>query len=144
MLDEIKALRSANVDILISLLTPEEVVELNLEKEADYCQYQEITYISFPIPDRSTPPFSEKTFPFIEQLHRQLSAGRHIAVHCRQGLGRAALVAASVLVLAGFSSKQAFDLLSSARGCPVPETEKQQAWVVAFSQYYNSSHTHPQ
>jgi hypothetical protein len=42
-------------------------------------------------------------------------------------------MAASVLVLAGFSSDQAFELLSSVRGYPVPETEEQRAWVVAFS-----------
>jgi protein-tyrosine phosphatase len=133
LLDEIKALRSANVDVLVSLLTPDEVMELDLGEEAEYCRRQDVIYLSFPILDRSTPPFSERTFTLLEQLHRQVSAGKHVAVHCRQGLGRAALIAASVLVLAGFSSDQAFELLSSVRGYPVPETEEQRAWVVAFS-----------
>jgi protein-tyrosine phosphatase len=133
LLDEIKALRSANVDVLVSLLTPDEVMELDLGEEAEYCRRQDVIYLSFPILDRSTPPFSERTFTLLEQLHRQVSAGKHVAVHCRQGLGRAALIAASVLVLAGFSSDQAFELLSSVRGYPVPETEEQRAWVAAFS-----------
>jgi len=131
--DEIMALRSADVDILVSLLTPNEVMELDLREEAACCRGQEVTYLSFPIPDRGTPPFSESTFTFLEQLYRLVRAGKHIAVHCRQGLGRAALIAACVLVLAGFSPAQAFERLSSVRGWPVPETEEQRAWVVAFS-----------
>jgi protein-tyrosine phosphatase len=138
LLDEIKALRPADVDILVSLLTPDEIMELDLREEAAYCRGQEVTYLSFPIPDRGTPPFSERTFTFLEQLHRQVGAGKHIAVHCRQGLGRAALIAASVLVLAGFSPDEAFERLSFVRGCPVPETEEQRAWVMAFSRSQRS------
>jgi protein-tyrosine phosphatase len=138
LIDEIMALRSADVDILISLLTPNEIIELDLEEEAEYCCRQELIYLSFPITDRSTPPFSENTFDFLEQLHRQMSAGKHVVVHCRQGLGRAALIAASVLVIAGFSTEQAFESLSSVRGYSVPETEEQRAWVEAFSRSHRS------
>lgn len=133
LLDEIKAIRLADVDVLVSLLTPDEVMELDLSEEAESCRRQEVIYLSFPIPDRKTPPFSERTFTFLEQLHRHVSAGKHVAVHCRQGLGRAALMAASVLVLAGFSPDQAFEQLSVVRGYPVPETEEQRVWVVTFS-----------
>lgn len=133
LLDEIKALREAGVDVLVSLLTPGEVMEFDLREEAESCRRQEVIYLSFPIPDRSIPPFSASTFTFLEQLKGQVSAGKHIAFHCRQGLGRAALIAASVLVLTGFSPGQTFELLSLARGYPVPETEEQRAWVVAFS-----------
>jgi hypothetical protein len=48
-------------------------------------------------------------------------------------------MAASLLVLTGFSPDQAFDRLSEARGYPVPETEEQRAWVVAFSQQRHRS-----
>jgi len=48
-------------------------------------------------------------------------------------------MAASLLVLTDFSSDQAFDRLSKARGYPVPETEEQRAWVVAFSQQHRRS-----
>ncbi len=126
-------LAAAGVDVLVSLLTPGEVMELELKEEPECCRRQDVIYLSFPIPDRSIPPFSASTFTFLEQLKGQVSAGKHIAFHCRQGLGRAALMAASVLVLTGFSPGQAFELLSLARGYTVPETEEQRAWVVAFS-----------
>src|SRR6266852_2369307 len=103
LLDEIKALREAGVDVLVSLLTPGEVMEFDLKEEAECCRRQDVIYLSFPIPDRSIPPFSASTFTFLEQLKGQVSAGKHIALHCRQGLGRAALMAASVLVLTGLS-----------------------------------------
>jgi protein-tyrosine phosphatase len=132
--DEIKALRVGGVDILVSLLTAPEVSELDLEEEAAFCSSQGIVYLSFPIPDWSVPPFSAQTFQFLEQLRVPLSEEKHIAFHCRQGLGRAVLMAASLLVLTGLAPEQAFDQLSRARGYPVPETEEQRAWVVAFSQ----------
>lgn len=135
---EVQALHEAGVDALVSLLTPDEVLELDLREEAACCSQQEMLYLSFPIPDRKTPPFSESTFTFLERLYQQVSAGKHLAVHCRQGLGRAALVAASVLVLMGFSPDQAFELLSSVRGYAVPETEDQRNWVVAFFRYQKS------
>lgn len=137
LLDEIKSLREAEVDVLVSLLAPEEIRELALDKEAEYCNLQGIIFYSLPIQDRSIAPFSDGTFKFIKQLNRHLSEGKHIALHCRQGIGRSALIAASLLVLTGHSPNQAFDLLSRARGYRVPETEEQRAWVVAFSQNHN-------
>ena len=129
---------SYGVDILVSLLTSTEVRELDLAEEAVFCHQQGITYLSLAITDRSVPPFSEPTFVFLKQLRASLSEGKHLTFHCRQGLGRAVLMAASVLVLTGLAPEQAFDLLSRARGYAVPETEEQRAWVVAFSQHQRS------
>ncbi|HEU0003780.1 MAG TPA: hypothetical protein VFQ36_22930 [Ktedonobacteraceae bacterium] len=142
LLDEVKALREAGVDVLVSLLTPEEVMELDLGEEAECCSRQEIIFFAFPIQDRSIPPFSTSTFTLLEQLSIHLSEGKHVALHCRQGLGRAVLMAASLMVLAGYSPDQAFNLLSNVRGYPVPETEEQRAWVVAFFQQHKRS-SHP-
>jgi protein-tyrosine phosphatase len=130
--DEITALCEVGVSVLVSLLTATEVSELDLEEEKAACHNQGITYLSLPIPDRSIPLFSAQTFTFLEQLKAYLTEGQHIVLHCRQGLGRAALMAASVLVLSGLSPDQAFEQLSTVRGYPVPETEEQRAWVMAF------------
>jgi len=138
LIDEIKALRESDVHVLVSLLTTTEVSEFDLAEEASCCQAQGIIYISFPIPDRGVPPFSAQTFTFLEQLGTYLSEGKHIALHCRQGLGRAPLIAASVLVFNNIAPELAFDLLSKTRGYPVPETEEQVRWVVVLSQYRNN------
>src|SRR5262249_13290590 len=126
------------VDILVSLLTATEVSELDLAEEAAFCYQQGIRYLSLAITDRSVPPFSVQTFLFLKQLRASLSEGKHVAFHCRQGLGRAGLMAASLLVLVGLVPEQAFEQLSRARGYTVPETEEQRAWVVAFFQNQRS------
>jgi protein-tyrosine phosphatase len=132
--DEIEALHTGGVDVLVSLLTAPEVSELDLGEEAVLCSSQEILYLSFPIVDLSVPPFSPQTFQLLEQLNQYLSEGKHVAIHCRQGVGRSGLMASSLLVLNGIAPEQAFDQLSRVRGCSVPETDEQRAWVVAFSQ----------
>ena len=50
-------------------------------------------------------------------------------VHCRQGLGRSALLAACVLVVGGVDVPTAIDRLTKARGCAVPETAEQREWI---------------
>ncbi|HZS77309.1 MAG TPA: protein-tyrosine phosphatase family protein [Ktedonobacteraceae bacterium] len=135
LIDEIKALHEAGVDVFVSLLTPLEVSEFDLAEEATLCSQQGMLYFSFPIPDQSVPAFAEPTFAFLEQLKSFLMEGKHIAFHCRQGLGRSALMAAALLVLSGFEPEEAFTLLSRVRGYRVPETEKQKEWTLAFFQH---------
>jgi len=49
------------------------------------------------------------------------------------GVGRAALVAASVLVILGMPVATAWAQIEQARGCPVPDTPEQRAWVEQFA-----------
>ncbi|EFH84474.1 hypothetical protein [Ktedonobacter racemifer] len=103
LLDEVTALREAGVHVLVSLLTPLEIDEFELAEESAFCKTQDITFFSFPIIDRSVPPLNDRTLALIQLLDDQRVQGKHIALHCRQGLGRAALMAASLLVLSGWS-----------------------------------------
>ncbi|HEU5227397.1 MAG TPA: dual specificity protein phosphatase family protein [Ktedonobacteraceae bacterium] len=132
--DEIKDLHTSGVDILVSLLTDAEVSELDLAEEVACCQNLGIKYISFAIEDLSVPPFSEQTFELLRQLKAYLAEGKHIALHCRAGIGRSGMMAASLLAINGLTPERAFDLLSQVRGYSVPETAEQRAWVVAFWQ----------
>jgi protein-tyrosine phosphatase len=134
--DEMKALFFEGVDVLVSLLTPEEVAELDLQHEATICQGQGIVYLSYPILDLTVPPFSADTFALLEALKAYLAQGKHIAIHCWMGLGRSALIAASVLVLSGYTPERACKVLSVERGYNVPEMEEQRVWVRALAQRY--------
>jgi len=58
-----------------------------------------------------------------------LSKGKNVLVHCRQGIGRSGLVAASLLVKKGISPGAAIESVSAARGMPVPETAEQRDWI---------------
>ncbi len=136
--DEIKMLSCEGVDVVVSLLTPGEVAELDLLEEAESCRSQGIAYLSYPITDLSVPPFSADTFALLEALKAYLAQGKHVVVHCRMGLGRSALIAASVLVLSGFSPERARELLSAVRGHTVPEMEEQCTWVDALPERYKA------
>lgn len=134
--DEMKALYYEGVDVMVSLLTPEEVGELDLRSEAEVCQHLGIAYFSYPIPDHHVPPFSDDTLALLEQLRDLLAQGKHVVAHCHMGLGRSALIAACVLVLSGLTPERACQELSAVRGYNVPETEEQRAWVRAFPRRY--------
>jgi protein-tyrosine phosphatase len=136
--DEIRLLALSGVEVLVSLLTEAEMVELGLVDEDRYCAQQQITYMSFPIWDRQTPPLTENTFATFHQLAHLLEQGKTVVIHCRMGIGRAALAAASVLALCGVSSEAAFGAIATARGCSVPDTVEQQEWVEHFCRHYRS------
>src|SRR6266498_1697172 len=134
--DEIRFLACNGVEVLGSLLTDSEIYELRLVDEGMYCAQQQITYVPFPIRDRQTPPLSEHTFTVMQELARLLEEQRTVVIHCRMGIGRAALVAASVLALCGMSVEAAFNAIMTARSCPVPDTREQRAWVEQFDRQY--------
>jgi hypothetical protein len=46
-------------------------------------------------------------------------------------IGRASLLAASVLIRLGWDANAAFSAIQLARGCPVPDTEQQRRWVLS-------------
>lgn len=134
LLDEVQSLRQVGVDVLVCLLTAEELAELGLTDEAACCVACGIQYIPFSIVDRSTPESHEETRNVVRMLAALLADGKAVAVHCRQGVGRSALVAACVLTALGARPAAAFDLIALARGCPVPDTEEQREYVEKFAE----------
>jgi len=130
--DEAREWRLAGVDVVVSSLTSGEIADLDLAEEARLCRENGIQYISFPIVDRGVPA-RRAALDIAKKLEALLAAGKTIAIHCRQGLGRSALVAACVLILAGVRPEVAFERLIAARGCPVPETAEQREWIMQFA-----------
>lgn len=130
--DEMKTWRDGGVDIVVSLLTRDEADEFDLIDEALACNTAGMQYILFPIADRTVPKASRAFTELLTQLGDRLSAGKNIAIHCRQGIGRAALVASCLLVLAGLEAEEAISRVTEARGCSVPETKEQRDWIVTF------------
>ncbi len=131
--DEAEAWRRAGVDVVVSLLTSEEVQELDLGREADACGEHGIACLNHPIQDRDVPTSLRSMAELVFRLEEDLAAGRKVAVHCRQGVGRSAVLAACLLVAAGVAVGDAFARVAEARGCPVPDTVEQRAWVARFA-----------
>ncbi len=129
--DEIARWRNAGVDLVVSLLESEEVADLELQREAMLCRAAGIDFVSFPIPDRGVPPSFTETRTLTEMIG--MRGGEHaVAIHCRAGIGRSALIAGMVLVLAGMSTADALDAIGRARGLIVPDTDAQIEWLRRF------------
>lgn len=126
---EIKSLRSQSVDVVVSLLTDDEVEELELREEAQQCATHGIEYVRFPIEDRSVPSDLADFNVLLKELDMRLAEKKAIAIHCRMGIGRSSLVAACLLRQTGLTTARSFELIEASRGCAVPDTQAQFDWV---------------
>ena len=130
--DEVESWRQPGVDCIASLLEPVEVAELGLEHERELCERAGLEFVQFPIPDCSAPPSRQAFSAFVESLVSRLRQGRGVAIHCRMGMGRSALVAACDLAALGQPLESAWRLIEKARRLSVPDTEEQRACVAGF------------
>lgn len=101
--DDVKAWKRGGIDSVVSLLTSDEVAELDLSGEASLCRANGIEFVSSPIPDRGLPASVGESIDLVARLAEQLAVGRNVGVHCRQDIGRSALVKASTLVAVGLA-----------------------------------------
>jgi hypothetical protein len=131
--DEIASWRCAEIRTVVSLLEAQEVAELGLVDEPRLCSDQGIEFVSFPIPDRGVPTSYGGLNQLIVPLVPKVKGGHMVAVHCRAGIGRSAVVAAGILIRSGIPYAQVFPTLSRARGVTVPDTEAQVEWVQAYA-----------
>ncbi len=107
--DEMRSWKEAGVHAVVSTLTPDEVDDLALEMELERCK-------AFPIVDRSVPFSTSEAMTLLERLDGELTKGRNVAIHCRQGVGRSGMLAAGVLQMRGLSHEKALNAVSLARG----------------------------
>ena len=130
----IRSLRAHGIDTLVSLLRADEARTLRLETEGRLCREAGIDYKWLPIPDHSIPESMEEFRLVVDQLQRDLRAGKAIGAHCYAGIGRSCMLLACVLCLEGLTAVDAFDRLSAARGLRVPDTWLQVQWVEHFAE----------
>ncbi len=131
--DDTKTWSEAGLTTVVSLLEPQEADSLGLKDEARFCQEIGLDYLSFPIPDRETPVSQKSTMELVQKLDKKLETGETIGVHCRQGIGRAPLIAACLLIETGVDVKKALQRIRVARRFEVPETLEQLEWIEKFA-----------
>ena len=91
------SLRGQGVDTLVSLLPPDQTTMLFLTDEPNAAHRAGLAFRSLPVPDFGVPDHAEFARP-LRELSDELTAGRHVAVHCWGGVGRSSMVAAALLV----------------------------------------------
>ena len=129
--DEVSAWRLSGIDVVVSLLTSAEVEEFGLQAEEAECNKCGIRFLSFPVQDRGIPLSRDAAVALADDLAGEIARGRSVVVHCRQSIGRSALMASMVLARMGQKPGRALLAVQDARGRPVPDTEEQRAWVLA-------------
>ena len=117
------------MDVVASALTDAEARELDLITEPTLADTSGLLFMSCPIEDRSEPSSVVDYCDWVDQLADHVRSGRAVAIHCRQGIGRASMLAVGVLRELGWPSDQAWSAIEHARGRPVPDTPSQRVWV---------------
>jgi len=127
--DEIAHLKKNKVDVLVSLLERNEIYDLKLELEEEFCFKKNICFINFPIPDRDIPRLNDNIDRLIGNLTKKINEGDSIVVHCRMGIGRSSIIATAVLLKYNMNVTEIIENISSIRGLKVPDTDEQIAWL---------------
>ena len=96
--DEVTAWARADLDVIVSLLEEDEAEELGLSREGELCQVAGLSFIQFPIVDRSVPASRDEALDLVNRLETFLLQGKNVGIHCRQSIGRSSLIAASMLI----------------------------------------------
>jgi hypothetical protein len=135
---DIQGWRNAGIDVVVSLLTESDNRYLGLSAEGDLCRNAGLQFISFPIVDCGVPASFDIALELVEELIGLLASGKSIGFHCHGCIGRAPLIASCVLMYTGRSAEEAFELVSIARGYPIPEARAQAEWGRDFARQLSS------
>jgi protein-tyrosine phosphatase len=136
--EEMTGLSHAGVDVFVSALTWDEDRRLGLTEAADAAAAVGIEFMSFPIADRGVPRARDiagdtEVVALGVRLAAHVRAGRFVVTQCFAGIGRSTLLAAVTLVMLGTGPERALEMVSEARGLPVPDTEAQRHWLYEFA-----------
>jgi protein-tyrosine phosphatase len=123
--------KDEGVDIVVSMIEQREMPGL-VEAERALCEEFHLDFVWFPIRDKTAPASPEAISVLAKRLATAISTGKSVAIHCRAGIGRSALLAATVLVHLNVDGAAALDMIAEARGAEVPETEAQRQWVLSL------------
>jgi protein-tyrosine phosphatase len=130
--DELRGIAGSGVQVLISLLEPDEADWLGLGEEGPLAEQMGMHFLSFPIQDVHIPASIAAFRTFVSGLADRLRAGERIGMHCRGSIGRSPLTAACTLIHLGWNAKDALAAIREARGCEIPDTKDQLRWVLNY------------
>lgn len=128
---DIAAYRARGVDTVVSMLAVDEAADLGLTDEGAICANAEMDFVSSPIKDFGLPDIMVFD-ALVERIVGLLRRGRHIAVHCRAGIGRSGMVTAAVLITMGADVDTAVQKVTTARGVSIPDTVEQGRFIANF------------
>jgi protein-tyrosine phosphatase len=129
---EIAYLKRAGIQTLVSLLSDEQVIMLELDREPAIAQSLGMEFLHHPIPDHELPKDTRAFTEFIDGLAKRVESGEKVGVHCWGSIGRATITTACTLIHLGWKPAEALAAVEAARGCSVPDTDEQERWILNY------------
>lgn len=131
---DLRAIRDWGAAIVVTLVTAEELRDLEVEGFGEAVAALGMAWLHLPIRDFSTPtPEWERRWSAERAaVHAELDRGGRVLIHCKGGLGRAGTIAARVLIERGLSAEAAIRAIRGVRPGAI-ETASQASYVKALS-----------
>lgn len=103
--DSLKTLQAAGADAVITLMPNAELTKFKADSLPAECGALGLAWYQLPVEDDCAPgaPFAEAFANHKVDLLARLTAGQTLAIHCRGGSGRTGLMAAILLLEAGYA-----------------------------------------
>ena len=101
--------------LLVTLVEEHELQLLGIRELRERAEAHGLASEWFPFEDGGVPPSEPGLGALVERSLGVVRAGRTVVIHCRGGLGRSGLVAASCLVALGHAPPEALGLVRGAR-----------------------------
>lgn len=104
---------------------------LGIRDYQDKVSQHGMSYSVMPVIDMAIPESAHDSFKLVDQMASDMAAGKGVLVHCRQGVGRAGMIAACVLLRLGCVAcpQQAIDHVRSHRHKCAVQTARQEQFV---------------
>jgi protein-tyrosine phosphatase len=129
---ELIKFKEAGIRILVSLMEADEAVSFGLAEEPEMAEELGLMFMPFPMRDHSIPKDPVSFRGFVRDLAERLKAGRTVGIHCQGSIGRATVTAACALIHLGWKPAAALAAIQEARGCPVPDMQEQEDWILSY------------
>ena len=127
--EDLVYLKRLGITDIVSLLEFSESRELGLTEEETISNSLGIEFKQFPIVDRSIPTETSAFISLVRLSASTIRRGAHLVGHCRAGIGRSGIFTSAILIASGHSTEEATNLVSSARGVSIPDTDEQLEWL---------------
>ena len=127
---DLDALVSAHgMHVLVCLLGDDELAELQIAALVPEARQRGVEVLLHPMSARDGLPDGTTLGALVERCAAAIVDGKRVVVTCGDGLGRAGVVAGSILVGMGCPPAEALRLLAKHRSKRCPETDAQRAFV---------------
>ena len=134
-------MHSAGASCLVSLLPDDEMGRLGVTQLGALAAVQGVRWLQLAVEDMRAPGegFEIRWGDIGPKLHAELTAGRHVVLHCYAGLGRTGTVAARLLVETGIAPPDAIRLVRAARPGAI-QNLAQERYVMALAPSTTGGH----